>query len=421
LWHKERSADAKTTVPVSEPVKPRSAHSPTADHLIHLDVLRGLAILMVFFVHLHGATFGWNHLPLAGYFPDFSVAATFSSRVFYPYCLGGLGVTLFFVLSGYCIHGSLLAFEAKTKGAAASGEFLRYFFIRRFFRIFPVYLLAVVYFGFFHAPTALTHENLWPQLLSHLFMVHNADPDTFGGINGAFWSLAYEWQLYCFYPVFVWLRRRFGLFRAFSFVVIGSLLYSQFAAEIGADLYPLKSAVFRSKYMLVWFLGVLLCERHARGERVFPRSRVGFGLLATFGVFASQFGPLQPILWEIWAFVFGWLLELYRDRREPSRLEHGLAWVGVVSYSLYLWHGPLIETLLPLLKPALRSGFPYNQMTVGSLLVLAPLLLLSWITYSLVEQPFHKLGIRLSKTWSRPAVSRASQTPTSTRPPAPVA
>ncbi|MFT3831277.1 MAG: acyltransferase [Opitutaceae bacterium] len=377
-------------------MKPHSATASAPEHLIHLDVLRGLAILMVFFVHLHGATFGWNHLPFAGYFPDFSGAATFSSRVFYPYCLGGLGVTLFFVLSGYCIHGSLLAFETKRHGAGF-GEFLRYFFVRRFFRIFPVYLLAVGYFGFLHAPTALTHENLWPQLLSHLFMVHNADPVTFSGINGAFWSLAYEWQLYCFYPVFVWLRRRFGLQRAFSFVVIGSLLYSQFAAQLGADLYPLKSAVLRSKYMLVWYLGVLLCERHARGERVFPRSRLGFGLLATFGVFASQFAPLQTLLWEIWAFIFGWLLELYRDRRGPTRLERGVAWIGVVSYSLYLWHGPLIETLLPWLKPALRAGFPYNQMTVGSVLVLAPLLLLSWTTYRLVEKPFHNLGLRLSR------------------------
>lgn len=381
-------------------------------------MLRGLAILMVFFVHLHGATFGWNHLPFAGYFPDFTGAATLSSRVFYPYCLGGLGVTLFFVLSGYCIHGSLLAFETKHRGAT-SGEFLRYFFVRRFFRIFPVYLLAVVYFSFFHAPTALTRENLWPQLLSHLFMVHNADPDTFSGINGAFWSLAYEWQLYCFYPVFVWLRRRFGLYRAFSFVVIGSLLYSQFAAQLGADLYPLKSAVFRSKYMFVWFLGVLLCERHARGDRVFPRSRIGFGLLAAFGVFASQFAPLQTILWEIWAFIFGWLLELYRDRRSPGRLEHGVAWIGVVSYSLYLWHGPLIETLLPLLKPALRGGFPYNQMTVGSVLVLAPLLLLSWATYRFVEKPFHNLGMRLSRLshGSTPAAESVEPPSPGARPP----
>ena len=388
-------------------MKPPSASRPASAHLVHLDVLRGVAILMVFFVHLHGATFGWNHLPLAGYFPDFSVAATFSSRVFYPYCLGGLGVTLFFVLSGYCIHGSLLAFESKHPGAPA-GEFLRYFFVRRFFRIFPVYLLAVVYFALLHAPTALTRDNLWPQLLSHLFMVHNTHPATFGGINGAFWSLAYEWQLYCFYPVFVWLRRRDGLSRAFGVIVLGSLLYSQFAAQLGPDLYPLKSAVFRSKYMLVWYLGVLLCERHAGGARVFPRSRLGLALLTAFGVFASQFGPLQTILWEIWAFIFGWLLELYRDRRSPAPLERGIAWIGVLSYSLYLWHGPLIETLLPLLKPALRVGFPYNQMTVGAGLALAPLLLLSWGTYRMVERPFHQLGMRLSR---RPRIGPTGRSP----------
>lgn len=396
---------------------PRS--SSAAEHLIHLDVLRGVAILMVFLVHVHGATFGWNHLPLAGYFPDFHAAPTFSARLFYPYCLGGLGVTLFFVLSGYCIHGSLLAYEAKAGAAFSLRQFLKYFFVRRLLRIYPVYLLALLYFAFAHPGTALTPANRWPQLLSHLLLVHNTNPDTYSGINGAFWSLAYEWQLYCLYPFFILLRRRIGTGQAFATVAIGSLLYSLFATGIGADLYPLHSAVLRSKFTLVWYLGVLLCERHAHGIRVFPRSRTGFAALAVFGLGAAQFGPLQALLWEIWGFIFAWALELYRERRSPSRLERAVAGVGVISYSLYLWHGPFIETLLPLLRPVLHFGFPYNQLTIGAMPVLASLLLLSWGTYRLVEAPFHALGARLSRRWTTP---RRPATPVLPHaPPAPVA
>ena len=379
---------------------PQPSSSPNIDHSIYLDVLRGLAILMVFFVHVHGATFGWNQLPLKGYFPDFTQAATLSSQIFYPYVLGGLGVTLFFVLSGYCIHGSLLAYEKRTAGAFSAPTFLKFFFLRRFFRIYPIYLVAVVYFGFLHARTALTSENLWPQLLSHLFLVHNASDNTFTGINGAFWSLAYEWQLYCIYPAFLILRKRLGIERAFTFVAIGSLLYSLFASSLGPELFCLATAVIQSRYALVWFLGVYVCDRHARGERAFPRSLAAFGCAVVFGLFASQFGPLQKILWEIFGFIFAWLLELYRDRTASTRWERALAWIGVVSYSLYLFHSPLIETLLPLLRPLLRFAYPYNQMTLGALLMLIPLLLLSWCSYQLVERPFHNLGVRLSKRYS---------------------
>ena len=47
-------------------------------------------------------------------------------------------------------------------------------------------------------------------MLSHLFLVHNFNPDWYYGINGAFWSIAVESQLYVLYPVLVALASRRG-------------------------------------------------------------------------------------------------------------------------------------------------------------------------------------------------------------------
>src|SRR4029077_15968449 len=102
--------------------------------------------------------------------------------------------------------------------------------------------------------------------------IHNLRIDTYSSLNGAFWSLAYEWQLYCLYPFLLLLRARIGMPRAAFTVMLVSFAYSVFAARLGDGLFPLQDAVLRSKYLFTWVLGAYLCEMHATGRRVFPRS-----------------------------------------------------------------------------------------------------------------------------------------------------
>jgi peptidoglycan/LPS O-acetylase OafA/YrhL len=100
-------------------------------------------------------------------------------------------VPLFFVISGFCIHYSFLR----------SGEFNgRQFFWRRFWRIYPAYIVAVLIFSI-TKPAAI-----WPpmsslQVVSHVLFFHNVTFETFFGINSSFWSIAVEVQLYLLFPV----------------------------------------------------------------------------------------------------------------------------------------------------------------------------------------------------------------------------
>ncbi len=112
--------------------------NPTAGgHLPFLDFLRGVAILSVFLFHCVGTTFGpvdqlvWN-----GSFRDFHVSKSFLALL--PFTLGWCGVTLFFVISGFCIH---LSHER------SRDKHLSVFFLRRFFRIYPPFLVACLVFA----------------------------------------------------------------------------------------------------------------------------------------------------------------------------------------------------------------------------------------------------------------------------------
>jgi len=72
-------------------------------HLPFLDGIRGIAILAVFLFHSLGASFGFDKLQWDGLFRDFDVSRSFLAL--YPFTYGSAGVAIFFVVSGFCIHG----------------------------------------------------------------------------------------------------------------------------------------------------------------------------------------------------------------------------------------------------------------------------------------------------------------------------
>ena len=89
------------------------------------------------------------------------------------------------------------------------------FMLRRIWRIYPAYLVALIVF--FIAQRVIEHRAGGPifkgigDLVWHALMLHNLRPATFQSINASFWSLGVEWQFYWVYPIFLLLRNRFGI------------------------------------------------------------------------------------------------------------------------------------------------------------------------------------------------------------------
>ncbi|MBZ4188195.1 acyltransferase family protein [Niabella beijingensis] len=141
--------------------------------LYGLDHLRALAILLVFLYHYRG----FHHPAWIDQFTDF----------------GWTGVDLFFVLSGFLIAGQLFG-QLKTSGTLL----LKQFFIKRFFRIIPPYLVVVaLYFCF---PFFREREALAP-LWKFLTFTHNFGLDVIHkGTFSHAWSLCIEEQFYLTLP-----------------------------------------------------------------------------------------------------------------------------------------------------------------------------------------------------------------------------
>jgi peptidoglycan/LPS O-acetylase OafA/YrhL len=140
-----------------------------------LDHLRAFAIIIVFLFH---------------YQSNFAYPAWFPKL----FLFGRTGVDLFFVLSGFLIASQLIE-RIKQHG----GFSLKEFYIKRFFRIIPVYLVVVaIYFCF---PFFREKEGL-PPLWKFLTFTQNLGIDLKNG--GAFshaWSLCVEEHFYVFFPV----------------------------------------------------------------------------------------------------------------------------------------------------------------------------------------------------------------------------
>lgn len=164
--------------------------------LYGLDHLRTLAITMVFVYH-----FGRM-------FPHPEWTEEISK-------FGWTGVDLFFVLSGYLIASQLFSIIAQGKNIS-----LKEFFLKRFFRIIPAYLVVVaIYFIF---PYAHERESLAP-LWKYLTFTQNLGLDlrTQGTFSHA-WSLCIEEQFYLFLPLILFALTYFRLIK-YGFLLLISL------------------------------------------------------------------------------------------------------------------------------------------------------------------------------------------------------
>jgi peptidoglycan/LPS O-acetylase OafA/YrhL len=367
----------------------------TFGRVLSLDAMRGAAALVVVIYHALGvapltAAGGWEYwLPkLTAYLVHFGYA----------------GVYLFFVISGFCIH--LHWGRARAVGVEDPVVNFLPFWKRRVRRLYPPYLAALVLYlvhTAYVSDVKVTGFYLWDVLL-HLLMLHNLDPRTCYTINGAFWTLAIEEQLYLAYFLLLFLRRRYGWARTLmvcaasrvAWLVLGRAV-SYFA---GIEI-PVSEAAATS--WLTWALGALSVEA-ALGVVVLPRwcyqmRAAVAALLVAMGLALA----LPHAEWNVWLHDAGWLvmhpawgvgffvlvnIAVRKEqgwRRALARTPRAvklLAPVGLISYSLYLTH-------LVVLMKWYWFGFLRLHILTITLLVMTPLcLLFAWLFYRLFELPF---------------------------------
>ena len=367
----------------------------TLGRVLTLDAMRGVAALVVVTYHAlrvapHTAVSGWEWwLPqIAGYTVHFAYA----------------GIYLFFVISGFCIH----LYWAKSRAAGVQKPVVDFlsFWKRRVRRLYPPYFAALaLYLCYlaYKAPVHVTGFYLWDVVL-HLLMLHNLDARTAYTINGAFWTLAIEEQLYLAYFLLLFLRIRYGwtktLLLCFStriaWLIMGQCLSAAFSIHI-----PVTEAAATNWF--IWALGALSVEA-ALGVTQLPAwcykiKVAGLVLGCAMGLALilpslDHAGWLHDIGWLVmhpaWGVGFFVLVNYsvaaeqrwrLKSSRAP-RLIPALASIGLVSYSLYLTHSFVLMHWY-------WFGFTRLHILSISLLILTPLsVVFAWLFFTVCERPF---------------------------------
>lgn len=365
-----------------------------ASRMPGLDLLRGLSALWVLLFH-------YLELAPAQFRPE---------GEFYFLRVGWNGVDLFFVLSGFLIAGIL----------DRPGESVPGFMIRRFFRIYPAYILMVAFTLLLVKPELIGNTYL---LVSHALLFNNLVGGFGGAINGVFWTLGAEFQFYLLAAFSLMLfRARQPWLLLIGLMLVGSLLYRQaiysyvelaYQRFFLATQLPGMLGLFGMGVMAYW----LRCRLADSIERYFyVLAACGGVLLYLFlselryyigGYWDSNFA----VVWGRFAsgLVFGYLVLVFSCVPAPSaRLikSSGAVFLGEVSYGIYLVHLPVMELLAKYL-PGLT--LPHWSLYLG--LVLGLVLALSAALYYLIELPFIRLGKRLSARFTGGTVAGATYAP----------
>ncbi|WP_237477867.1 acyltransferase family protein [Lichenibacterium dinghuense] len=322
-------------------------------------------------------------------------AVAVSVVVLFHYGLAGLpggfvGVDVFFVISGYLI-------TAITRGELARGRFsLAGFYERRVRRIVPAFALVLLAtalaspFVFLPEDLRLLGKSTEASALfgSNILFARLA-ADYFDADNLVLqpllhtWSLAVEGQFYLLYPLLLLpLARRPRLTAA----ALAILAAASFADGSWDAVHRPVSAFYllpgRAWELLAGGLLTLLPARAVRGRAADAAVLLGLaaiGAAAALYTAATPFpGPaaLLPCLGAALAIVGGG-----PGGRVSALLGSApLAWLGRISYSLYLWHWPVIVLA--------RYGGGPDLRIATRLLLLAATVALAGLSYALVERPF---------------------------------
>jgi len=314
---------------------------------------------------------------------------------------GYIGVFLFFVISGFCIH--LQWARAHAAGEQAEIRFGA-FWRRRIRRLYPPYLIALAFYLLLPALiNGITLSRfLAYDVVMHLLMLHNLDPKTCYSINGVFWTLAIEEQLYLAYFLLLFLRTRWGWGRTIAVCLLarlGWIVFSHMVWLVTGTGVPVPEGA--ASHWFTWALGAIGVEA-AFGLIQLPRWCRSVLLSSALIVGASAISQLLPSIqkdtllhnlswflihpmWGIGFFILvnravlaedGWL----RGLSFPG-LVSIFATLGVFSYSIYLTHEMVImqswrfvdSTLSPLFKTPL---------------VILATILFAWIFFWFCERPY---------------------------------
>jgi peptidoglycan/LPS O-acetylase OafA/YrhL len=428
--------------------------SPKKNAIPVLDGVRAFACLIVIWFHIY-------RIPrdLHLWDPPPSAHALLNSFLYF----GKYGVTLFFVLSGFLLF--LPFARALLFGKTWPG--IRQFYLRRVFRILPAYYLSLILIVLLFQPGYLQPQH-WQELGLFLTFFMDSSHATFKHLNAPFWTLAIEWQYYMLLPllvlgmrVIVWRVKqdyRLPTTVACILALIAWGLFSRYFGTYFVDQHPsetllvprcvLNGILFftygvSGKYLEDFGVGMLVSLCFVYAQHPLSSSKVrttlqklspwlwGTGLLGLLVMILWSYNdsfvntwPLfnNPILFKYYYLVselcfslsFGLciLALLFGSAQLKWLFEWSpLRWIGMISYSLYMWHLPFLLMCMQWGAPLLKGWTIEQAYGVYWLWVMVVVIPFCFLFFIWVEKPGMKVGERFTRQKTTTAHRAAGPSP----------
>jgi peptidoglycan/LPS O-acetylase OafA/YrhL len=316
---------------------------------------------------------------------------------------GARGVQLFYLTSAFTLFLSL------KKRTAAEHFPIRNFFIRRFFRIAPMYYIAIIVYLFAYGfgprywlgdAKSISAANI----LSNVFFLHGFNPYWINSLVPGGWSIAIEMMFYGILP-FLFSRIK-SIKQAFNFFVIGVIIQTLLYAIL-SSFNPTGSDYLWADYLFLYLpsqlpvfgLGIILyfiIMEHESLSDISGKSLLVFcicllGQLTT-GWKMFLFLP-HHIVFGIIFFIFAIAISKYKCR---VFINPFFIYIGKISFSMYLAH---FGVLIALSKFEFIDYVNNGTLNYAIRLVIVIILtgILSTVSYNIIEQPFQKLGRNIIK------------------------
>jgi len=308
---------------------------------------------------------------------------------------GYVGVALFMVISGFILTAITYDKQIETWR----------FYLNRILRIYPL-LIFVVTLGYFVTPDpreASTGVDYLLALLpiSNLYRLH------YGAYGGVLFSVAIELQFYLLFPALAYFLRRYGIrhyvevimaliaLRGVVFALQGTVHHLAYFSIFGAlDIFLIGA--------LAWIVYIKTPMRRYSGWTVLAVF-VGINIViwaahAHRSFFHFDFdgvtsdGTSRSALWIVWptleGLMFAALVLVYLRSGFSMPFAGVFAYLGKISYSLYVWHTIIFLGLV-------RSHLNFLPAFEMGLFVVLPLaVLISHFSYRLIERPFLEMRVR---------------------------
>ncbi len=349
----------------------------------YIDALRGMAFLGVLSVHasIH-----------AGMVPGMPLWVS-----------GAFGVHLFFLVSALTL---LISHEARR---GRERQPLRNFFLRRFWRIAPLFWLAILlylaWYGLLPRRSAPEGIGLWHIIATSAF-VHGWHPSSVNSVVPGGWSIGVEMTFYLFVPVLAARLRRMrdAVLLVLITLALGLLLNWQVESWL-LTIYPPEQHYLVQRFMMYWFptqlcvfgMGAVLfflLRRADLTDWLRQGRRATWLLIAALGALLPlAYTYRQPVLIHlVYGIVFTALALALALKPPRLFVNPALRMMGTISYSAYVFHFAALDVTDKLLSAAWFQPFGhplgpllhFAAVYVAALAITVPIAALS---YRWIEQP----------------------------------